>query len=57
LGNFDVEDDSANGGARRAPRNVLGEPLSKRRVWSCALLTRPRWVTVRSPISSASQWT
>ena len=30
---------------------------AKRRVWSCALLTRPLWLIVRSPISSASQWT
>jgi uncharacterized protein len=30
---------------------------SQRRVWSCALLTRPLWLTVRSPISNVSQWT
>jgi hypothetical protein len=30
LGRFSVEDDSTNGGGRRAPRNALGEPLTSR---------------------------
>jgi uncharacterized protein (DUF2237 family) len=30
---------------------------AKRPAWSCAPLTKALWVTARSPISSASQWT